>query len=338
MEKLKKKYYYIVIELMIRGDNMKIIGTRTLKTALGATIAMIIAELLGLRYWVSAGIITILSIQSTKRQSVAIAQKRFISTLLALGISSIVFLIFGFNPIAFGIYVIIFIPTTVRFKATDGIVVSSVLVTHLLVEKQISFFWIGNEIFLMVIGVGVALVLNLYMPSIEEKLKKDKEQIEECIRQILFEMAYGLRSHSVSINEEKQYRELEGILLKANERAYRNCNNYLFSDVKYYVHYIEMRNAQFQIMRYMRTHFKRLYMTFEQTNLVANFTENVAHAIGERVPLDKLFKDLNTLRVEFKNQPLPETREEFENRAMLYQFLNDMEHFLEIKREFKQYI
>lgn len=317
---------------------MKIIGTRTLKTALGATIAMIIAEALGLRYWVSAGIITILSVQSTKRQSVAIAKKRFGSTLLALCISSIVFLIIGFNPIAFGIYVIIFIPATVRLKVTDGIVVSSVLVTHLLVEKQINFFWIGNEIFLMVVGVGVALLLNLYMPSIEEKLIKDKEQIEECIRQILFEMSSGLRNHSVSINEERQYRDLESMLSKANERAYRNCNNYLFSDVKYYVHYIEMRSAQFQIMKYMRSHFKRLYMTFEQTNLVANFTENVAYAIGERVPLDKLFEDLDNLRNELKNQTLPQTREEFENRAMLYQFLNDMEHFLEIKRDFKQYV
>ena len=317
---------------------MKIIGTRTLKTALGATIAMIVAQAVGLRYWVSAGIITILSIQSTKRQSVAIAKKRFISTIIALAISSAVFCIIGFSSISFGIYILLFIPITVRCKVTDGIVPSSVLVTHLLVEREISLFWIGNEIFLMVIGVGVALILNLYMPSFEEKLRRDKEKIEDCIREILFEMSNGLRNHSVSINEERQYRELESMLVKSNERAYRNCNNYLFSDVKYYVHYIEMRSAQFQIMKYMRSHFKRLYMSFEQTSLVANFTENVAHAIGERVPLDKLFEDLNTLRNEFKNQPLPQTREEFENRAMLYQFLNDMEHFLEIKRDFKQYV
>ena len=33
---------------------------------------------------------------------------------------------------------------------------------------------------------------------------------------------------------------------------------------------------------------------------------------------------------------LPKTREEFENRAMLYQFLNDLEQFLSIKNGFKE--
>lgn len=45
---------------------MRFIGVRTWKTGIGAVIAMIIAKELGLSYWVSAGIITILSIQSTK--------------------------------------------------------------------------------------------------------------------------------------------------------------------------------------------------------------------------------------------------------------------------------
>ncbi len=35
---------------------------------------------------------------------------------------------------------------------------------------------------------------------------------------------------------------------------------------------------------------------------------------------------------------LPSTREEFENRALLFQFLNDMEEFLITKNEFKKTI
>ena len=33
---------------------------------------------------------------------------------------------------------------------------------------------------------------------------------------------------------------------------------------------------------------------------------------------------------------LPKNREEFENRALLFQFLNDLEDFLIIKKEFKE--
>ena len=43
---------------------------------------------------------------------------------------------------------------------------------------------------------------------------------------------------------------------------------------------------------------------------------------------------LEILRNEFKKMELPKSREEFESRAQLLQFLNDMEEFLLIKRSF----
>ena len=33
---------------------------------------------------------------------------------------------------------------------------------------------------------------------------------------------------------------------------------------------------------------------------------------------------------------LPKNRTEFENRALLFQFLNDLEDFLSVKKEFKK--
>ncbi len=46
------------------------IGLRTVKTAISAALAMIIAEKLGLLYAPSAGIISVLSVTSTKKTSV----------------------------------------------------------------------------------------------------------------------------------------------------------------------------------------------------------------------------------------------------------------------------
>ena len=40
------------------------------------------------------------------------------------------------------------------------------------------------------------------------------------------------------------------------------------------------------------------------------------------------------LRESYSVQELPRSREEFENRAMLYHIMEDMRVFLEIKREF----
>ncbi|SHE99565.1 aromatic acid exporter family protein [Clostridium fallax] len=313
---------------------MNFLGFRTLKTAIGAVAAMILAKYLGLQYGVSAGIITILSIQSTKKQSIVMAYKRFLATLLALFISSVVFIIFGFNIAMFGLYLLIFIPLTVRLNISDGIVVSSVLVTHLLVDKNITIFGILNEIELMIVGAGVALILNLYMPSIERQLKEDKKSIEDLMKKIITNMAISLKTQSVSIDEENLYNKLEKTLKEAEKRAHSNLDNYLFGDVKDYVEYIEMRSNQFQIMVNMRKHFNRLFKTFHQTNLIADFTNWVGQVIGEDLPVEYMLMDLETLREDLKDQSLPKTREEFENRAMLYQYLNDMEQFLEIKERY----
>lgn len=48
------------------------IGYRTIKTALGATLAIIIAQMLSLEYFSAAGIITILCIQVTKKVGVCL--------------------------------------------------------------------------------------------------------------------------------------------------------------------------------------------------------------------------------------------------------------------------
>ena len=67
------------------------LGMRTIKTAVGATLAMLISESLGLNYALSAGIITVLSVQNTKRKSLETGLARLNSTLLALGISCLMF-------------------------------------------------------------------------------------------------------------------------------------------------------------------------------------------------------------------------------------------------------
>ncbi|MDP4144724.1 MAG: aromatic acid exporter family protein [Bacillota bacterium] len=310
-------------------------GLRVLKTAVGAAAAIYIAELLGLKYAVSAGIITILSIQNTKKTSIILAIQRFGSTVLALFISGVLFISIGYNPVAFGVYLIAFIPLAVRLKIADGIVVSSVLVSHLLVEKSISPYWIKNELLLMAVGAGIAILLNIYMPKIESQIKEDQRKIEEKMREILIHMAETLRDQSVYIGEEKLYSELEILLEEGRERAYRNLNNYFIYESRYYVQYMEMRIMQFEILRYMRSNFARFYMTFEQTELVAAFTENVALALHEYNSAEGLIEELREILNICRNQNLPKTREEFENRAMLFQFLKDLEYLLEIKLNFK---
>ncbi|WMJ81713.1 aromatic acid exporter family protein [Clostridium sp. MB40-C1] len=315
---------------------MKFMGYRTLKTGVGSVIAMIIAQKLGIEYSASAGIITILSIQSTRKQSIEMALKRIYACVLALLISFIFFKSIGYDYVVFGVFLLIFIPLTVKFNLQEGIVVSSVLVTHLLVEKSVSLFWIGNELSLMVVGIGVALILNLYMPNTENKIKQDQIYIEEKMKEILFHMAEALKEHYTSIKDDELFDVLEKKLKSTRKRAYKNLNNYFLLDVSYYVQYIEMRIKQFKTMKRMKAHFQHFFMTYEQTIMISDFTIKVANSIYEENTALNLLNDVEVLRKSFKEMALPSTRDEFENRAMLIQFLNDMEEFIRIKNEFRE--
>jgi uncharacterized membrane protein YgaE (UPF0421/DUF939 family) len=70
--------------------------------------------------------------------------------------------------------------------------------------------------------------------------------------------------------------------------------------------------------------------------MIAVFTLRLSNSIHEYNTAVGLLKRLQDLRESFKSMDLPKTREEFENRAMLYQFLNDLEQFLMIKNDFKK--
>ncbi|WP_099191996.1 aromatic acid exporter family protein [Tepidibacter mesophilus] len=317
---------------------MKFIGYRTLKTAIGAAISIIISKNLGIEYAVSAGIITILSIQSTKRKSVEIALQRICACILALFIAYITFNLFGYSEISFAIFLVIFIPLAVKFNMGEGIVVSSVLVTHLLVEKSVEIFWLRNELYLMIIGAFVALILNLYMPSIENKIRSDKIYIEEKMKEILHKMSIALKDHTIEFESDVLFNDLENRLQRALKLSYINFNNYVFQDEIYYVHYMEMRVKQYETIKRMREHFQRFFMTYDQAIIISDFTQRVANLLYEDNTAESLIEELNKLRMIFKEMPLPKDREEFENRAMLFQFLNDMESFLIIKKEFRENI
>lgn len=312
------------------------IGYRTLKTAIGSALAIIIAKWFGLQYATAAGIITILSVGKTRKKSMKIMLKRIISTLLALLISLVLFNIFGFKEIVFGAFLLIFIPLAVKFNVEEGIVVSSVLVTHLLTEKSTSLFWIINEIALMLVGVIVALIVNLYMPNTEDKIKEYQMYIEEHMKEILLKMSFTMKDGKKCFVNNVLLEELENVLDKGRKLSYINLNNNIVQEDKYYVRYMNMRKNQVESIKYMLNHFKEDFSRYEQALIMANFIEKVANSIYENNTAENLLEDLDKLREDFRKMELPKTREEFEIRASLFQFLNDMEQFLRIKNDFRK--
>ncbi len=78
------------------------IGYRTIKTAIGTPLAISVAQLLGVTNFVSAGILTILCIQPSRKQSFLSAWNRFSACIIATIYSFIFFETIGYNPLVVG--------------------------------------------------------------------------------------------------------------------------------------------------------------------------------------------------------------------------------------------
>ena len=61
----------------------------------------------------------------------------------------------------------------------------TVLVIHLWTQKQLTFNLFVNELLLVTIGAGVAILLNWYMPSYRQEIERVREEIEDKMREVL---------------------------------------------------------------------------------------------------------------------------------------------------------
>src|ERR687889_798003 len=112
-----------------------------------------------------------LCIQRTRKKSYQIAWQRFLACFIGLRVSAGMFSLLGYNPWTIIIIILISIPLMIRFKAKESVIASSVFIFHLYVLKHITWQLIINELALMVIGISVALLFNLFMPSADQELR-----------------------------------------------------------------------------------------------------------------------------------------------------------------------
>lgn len=307
---------------------------RVIKTAFGTFLAIYLAQIMGISYGVTAGIVTIISIQTTKKESVKIAVERFIASLIGLFIAAIFFYFFGYTPFVFGLFILIFMPVCLRFNLFQGFLVTVVLATHILTEKNLSLKILSNEILILVLGALIAIILNLYMPDVTKKIKYTQENVDNLMKKILSYMSDELITGAIFIDEDKIFKELRKELDIGRDLAYKDYNNALFYGSRYEIEVFNTKRAQYKILVRMRRHFYKFFISSEHTFIISEFTRKVGSSIG----VDKLYlealAELEALREKFKNMPLPKSRVEFESRAVLLQFFNDIEEFLEVKKDF----
>ncbi|MGN7394797.1 aromatic acid exporter family protein [Peribacillus frigoritolerans] len=310
------------------------IGYRTIKTALGATLAIIIAQMLNLEYFSAAGIIAILCIQVTKKKSVYASWHRFLACLIAMAYASLLFQFIAFHPLIIGLILLIFIPTAVALKINEGIVTSSVIIMHLYGSGNITFSLLINETILIAVGVGVALVMNLYMPSVDDKLLAYQESIETNFSAILMGIVRYLRDNDHTWDG-KEITETANLLNQAKSLAFRDVENHFLREEDLYYHYFKMREKQFEIIERILPLVTNIPLVVKQSGIVADFIEDLAENVHPQNTAILYLRKLEEMEIHFRGMALPQTREEFESRAALLQLMKEMERYLLLKHSFK---
>ena len=316
--------------------NIKNILFNTIKIAGSATLSIFLATLLHLDFAVSAGIITILTIQPTKQETLQTAAGRFYAFLAALTIAFVGFTLFGYTLPAFMFYLLLFICICQTFGWYSSMAMNSVLISHFLTFKSVNSTTIFNEVMIFTLGVGVGIIANLHLHKNTDYILKLQQETDEQIKQILRKMSERILCQDVSDYNENNFRELKSSIRKAGITAEQNYKNQFDKNDTYDIDYIKMRDKQYHILYEMY----KSTRTLETTPITAKIVSDLFLEISESYHRDntaaKLLENFRKIQKEMKEKPLPTERKEFEDRARLFILLNYTEEFLEIKKEFME--
>lgn len=303
-----------------------------MKVAIGSAISIIIAEGLGLLYSPSAGIVTLLSVQDTKKETIKIAAKRFISFLMAMAISFVLFSFLGYNPFVFGGFILIFVGLSHLFDLKDGISINAVLMTHFLVEERFDLPMILNEVMILAIGMGIGIIINLIMPNYKKQIFEKQRMLEDEMRNTISTMALALKDKTNEIKID--FTCLDELLEDLLGKAYDDAGNTLLADTRYLISYLEMRKHQVEVLKDITLNINQIPVLLKQSIPIAEFLEETSDRFHELNNAKGLLESLDKLYEHYRQDDLPASRDEFEHRAVLFKILKDLEYFLLIKKNF----
>lgn len=306
----------------------------TIKLVLAAIFSISLAILFDLENTVSAGVVSILTIQPTKKETLSTALGRFIAFIAALGIAATCFNVLGFTITAFCVYLTVYILICQIFRWYSAMAMNTVLVSHFLTFQNMGKNALFNETMIFVIGVGIGIIANLHLRKNVSYIEELKENTDNQIRRILIRMSERIMDKDISDYNGDCFIELRDSIQKAKNVAEENFNNQFRDNDIFDKEYIFMREKQCQVLFEMYKSVRRIETTPITAELISDFLYETAEVYNKNNTGEELMEKFLLLDNSMKIRPLPVERKEFEDRAELYTLLRRIEEFLVLKLEF----
>ena len=309
-------------------------GLKALKIAVGSCAAITLAELFGLEYATSAGIVTLLTVQNTKMDTIRLALDRFFSFLLSICLIAVCFHLPGIGWVNYGIYLLLMVTACYVMDWQNTISVNAVIGTHFMLSADYSAAFVTEEFLLIAVGTGFALLMNWKMPDHGRRIREDIHQVENDMQRVLLALAGYLRGEHGGEEVWDRLDRMETYLHEGMERAHEHAHNTLREEDRYYADYLEMRLQQCGQLQLMKARMRRVARMPSQAEIISCSLENLVHYMHEQDIPEQQMEELQRLFKRMQQEALPVSREEFENRAILYHVMMDLEEFLLIKKHF----
>ncbi len=309
---------------------------RALKIALGSSAAIYIASLLELDYEISAGTIALLTIVSTKLETMRLSLHRVITLLFTIGMSWIVFGHLRNEWAAYGIFIFTLVLVSDMLGWGATISVNAVIAAHFLTRLEFSREFIINEVLLVLIGVTLAILVNLFSDRENSKkaLISHMRLVEEHMQKVLEEIAEYLMNKEMTGSVWSDISGLQDQITEYVVEAAEYRGNTFSSHPEYYIDYFEMRGQQCSVLQNLHYELKKMRKMPEQAKIIADYILYMKEFVVEKNTPVRQLEFLDKIVKHMADTPLPVTREEFEGQAILYHILMDLEDFLLLKKRF----
>lgn len=298
----------------------------SIKMIFSAVFSILVAQVLHLDFAISAGIVAILTIQPSKRETFSTAIARFYGFVIAIVISFICFKIFGITTLGFFVYLAIYVFICQKFRWYSAIAMNSVLISHFLSIGVMNFQTIVNESLIFLIGVLFGILVNLHLHKNTREMNRLKNLLTTQIQKIINRMSQRIIDQNLQNYDGKCFIQLNKDFYLAKEIADVNYKNQLKKDDSE-IKYLENLGNQIGILYEMYKRVKNIKTQPSTAKIISDFLQKVS----EEYPIknnELLLKEFNSLWKEMKNRPLPQTRQEFEDRAELFTLLELIAEFL----------
>lgn len=303
------------------------------KIAVAAILAIVVANLLSLDFSVSAGVVAILSIAPTKKETIKTVVERLVAFIIAIAIAFLCFKLIGFTYIAFYVYLLVYLVVCKYKNWGSAMAVNSVLVSHFLTLEQMDITNISNELLLFGIGAIFGVLVNLHLRANDNYMKQMFDDINIQVKKILSRMSQRVSNDNLEDYNGTCFTSIKESIRIASDKAKLNHLN-RFTNKSNDFEYINLKEKEVHILYDIYKKLTNLNVNLITTESVSNFIAKLSDTYDNDSVIDNTINEFNLLRQDIRKTELPKERSEFEDRAKLYIVLEYLEELLLLKKEF----